>query len=138
LKLTANFKALEFACKDGTPVPQTYLGNLKALALCLERVREKFDRPVRVISGYRTLAYNDRCGGSKPKKNADGSIVTGTGSKHLFAMAADIQIKGVEPAKVAEAIEELIEAGKIPEGGLGVYKTFCHYDHRLKKARWVG
>ena len=138
MQLTAHFRLEEFSCKDGTEVPPHLLGNVKALALCLERVREKFGRPINIISGYRTVAYNAKCGGKKPEYDNNGFLVAGTGSKHLYAMAADIVINGVETKEVAEEIEAMIEAGEIPEGGVGVSATFVHYDHRLKKARWKG
>ncbi len=34
-------------------------------------------------------------------------------------------------------IEKLIAAGKMEEGGLGIYSTWVHYDHRNVKARWA-
>ena len=35
-----------------------------------------------------------------------------------------------------KTIEALIELEYIPEGGLGIYNTFVHYDIRGYKARW--
>jgi hypothetical protein len=40
------------------------------------------------------------------------------------------------PKEVAAVIEKLIAAGKMEEGGLGIYSTWIHYDHRNVKARW--
>ena len=125
--LTAHFSTSEFKCKDGTPVPDQHVGNLRLLAMCLERIREVYDKPIKVISGYRTQAYNERCGGSKR-------------SKHLEALAADFIIEGEHPIEIALKIEELIEAGELPSGcGIGVYqKRFTHFDPRPKRARWTG
>ena len=53
-------------------------------------------------------------------------------------MAADIQVEGKKPARVHELIEELIDAGAMTQGGLGLYATFCHYDFRGTRARWKG
>lgn len=57
-------------------------------------------------------------------------------SQHCLARAADIVAKRYTPAQVADAIEQLIEDGKMREGGLGRYSTFTHYDTRGYKARW--
>ena len=78
-----------------------------------------------IISGYRTVPYNKRCGGSKK-------------SQHLEGIAADIRVKGVEPQEVADVIESLISDGRCLEGGIGVYpsQNFVHYDFRGDKARW--
>lgn len=125
--LTAHFSASEFKCKDGTPVPDQHLGNLRLLAMCLERIRAVYDKPMRVISGYRTKAYNERCGGSKK-------------SKHLEALAADFIIEGEHPIEIALKVEELIAQGELPIGcGLGVYQgRFTHFDARASRARWTG
>ena len=126
MKITANFHLDEFKCKDGTPVPAEYLGNVKALAMCLERIREEWGKPVQVISGYRTKSYNKRCGGSK-------------NSQHLRAMAADIVIDGVHPSEISLRVQELIDAGVILQGGVGLYPgRFVHYDVRGTAARWEG
>ena len=37
---------------------------------------------------------------------------------------------------VYDVVESLISEGLISEGGLGLYKTFIHYDIRGTKARW--
>lgn len=59
-------------------------------------------------------------------------------SKHVLGMAADIVASRYSPEQVNEAIEQLIEDGKMLEGGLGSYSTFTHYDIRRTKARWQG
>jgi uncharacterized protein YcbK (DUF882 family) len=51
-------------------------------------------------------------------------------------MAADIQVSKMTPEQVAKAIELLIAEGKMKEGGLGIYRTWVHYDVRGNKARW--
>jgi uncharacterized protein YcbK (DUF882 family) len=50
--------------------------------------------------------------------------------------ASDLRVSGMTPKEVALVIEGLIEQGKMKEGGIGVYPTFTHYDHRGIKARW--
>ena len=127
MKITANFSLKEFRCKDGTDVPEEYLGNLRLLCMCLERIRKEYDQPMKIISGFRTPSYNERCGGSKK-------------SKHMEALAADFVIDGVLPSQIGIKIQELESAGELPAGcGLGVYVgRFIHFDARSDRARWTG
>ena len=127
MKPTKHFSMSEFKCKDGTDVPARYQGNVIALCMVLERLRDQFNTPITIISGYRTKEYNLRCGGM-PK------------SKHLTASAADIRVADQDPETVAAELEDLIGIGRIPQGGIGVYvsSNFVHYDIRGRKARWRG
>jgi uncharacterized protein YcbK (DUF882 family) len=123
MKLTENFDIKEWRCHDGTDVPYNLVDNVKALAVNLQVLRETVGRPVNIISGYRNPSYNKRIGGAKR-------------SYHMKAMAADIRVKGMTPAEVKAAIEGLISDGKMEQGGLGLYKSFVHYDNRGRRARW--
>lgn len=125
MKITDNFSSEEFACKDGTPVPNKYVPNMQELAENLQVLRDDVGVPITINSGYRTPDYNRKVGGELR-------------SKHLQALAADIVIEGMTPKRVAARIELLIAQGKMMQGGIGVYKTFCHYDVRGTKARWNG
>ena len=126
MNFTKHFKIKEFNCKDGTPVPPQYLSNAKKVADQLEVLRAALgDRPIIITSGYRTPAHNKKVGGVG-------------GSAHLTASAADIVVRGIPPTQVAATIEKLIDAGKMQEGGIGIYKTFVHYDIRGTRARWDG
>ena len=111
-----HFKLEEFACKDGTPVPEEFYGNVQELMNNLEVIREHFGGlyPIRINSGYRTPEYNKKVGGAAK-------------SQHLTASAADI-IMSVTPRIVQEAIEQLQIDEKIKQGGLGRYSVFTHYD----------
>ena len=121
---TKHFKIKEFNCKDGTPVPPQYLSNAKKVADQLEVLRAALGgKPIIITSGYRTPEHNKKVGGVG-------------GSAHLTASAADIVVRGIPPAQVAATIEKLIAAGKMQEGGIGIYKTFVHYDIRGTRARW--
>lgn len=124
MKLTQNFSLEEFNCKDGTTVPEKYYSNVLKVAENLEVLREYLQRPIIISgSGYRTKKHNTEVGGA-PK------------SQHLTASAADISVHGLPPMQIAEAIETLIEEGKMQQGGMGVYPTFVHYDIRGTRARW--
>lgn len=124
MKLTENFNIDEFACKDGTDVPQSLYGNVSVLAKNLQVLRDEVGVPIYVLSGYRTRSHNTRVGGARH-------------SQHLLAKASDIRITGFSPIQVYNKIEELIKAGKMEQGGLGRYNTFVHYDIRGVKARWL-
>lgn len=121
--LTANFKVKEFACKDGSNV--IFLDD--RLPALLQKIRDRFGRKVTITSGYRTVYWN------KVQKGS-------ANSQHLYGMAADIQVDGVEPAIVAAYAETLLPG----TGGIGTYpkkagraKGWVHVDVRKVKARWV-
>lgn len=111
-----HFKLKEFACKDGTPVPEEFYNNVQELMDNLEVIREHFGGlyPIRINSGYRTPEYNKKVGGASK-------------SQHLNASAADI-IMSITPSVVQDAIEQLQKDEKIKQGGLGRYSVFTHYD----------
>lgn len=124
-QLTPNFKLSEFVQRDGTPVPDRYRSNVERLARNLQVLRSNLRRGVRITSGYRSPEYNRRIGGA-------------TRSQHLTAKAADIRVRGVTPRDVYCTIERLIKAGKMQQGGLGIYRKHVHYDIRSKRSRWKG
>lgn len=123
MQLTENFNLSEFACKDGTPVPGNLFANVAELAKNLQIIRDEIGAPLHINSAYRTKAHNAKVGG-KPN------------SQHLYATAADITTKKMSPRQLHSIILNLINAGKISEGGVGLYPGFVHYDIRGTKARW--
>lgn len=124
MELTKDFNLIEFACKDGTPVPQELYANVKELAKNLQVLRDHIKEPVYISgSGYRTPSHNKKVGGAKL-------------SQHLQAKAADISVKSKTPKQLAIVIEKLIAEGKMKQGGIGIYPGFVHYDIRGTKARW--
>jgi hypothetical protein len=65
--ITPSFAVEEFACRDGSPYPKELIGS-RLLPLCqvLEVVREAAGgRPLRIISGFRSEAYNRKIGGAR-------------------------------------------------------------------------
>lgn len=122
-KLTKNFSLEEFSCKDGSVTPPEAVENLTVLAQNLQVLRDHLGKPIHVTSGYRSPAYNKKVGG-KPL------------SQHPKGKAGDIQVEGMTPKQVAAEIEKLIAAGKMRQGGIGIYPTFTHYDIRGTRARW--
>ena len=130
--ITPNFSLSEFACHDGTSVPNRFIPNVKKLAQNLEVLRESLNSPIKIVSGYRSPVYN----ASRRKK----STGVAKNSQHLYAKAADIRISGVTPKEIETEILKLISEKKMEQGGLHRYDTkgnnFVHYDVRGKKARW--
>lgn len=122
-QLSANFRLSEFHCKDGTPVPGELLANVQELAKNLQVLRDSLKKPITVNSGYRTESYNKKVGGS-------------SNSQHVVGKAADIAVSQTSPTAVKAEIEKLIAAGRMKQGGIGLYGTFVHYDVRGTKARW--
>jgi len=121
--LTKNFHIREFKCKDGTKVPIELESNVKLLATQLQVLRDHIGIPIHLNSAYRTEAYNAKIGGS-PK------------SQHKLAKAADLVTQKYSPKQLAAIIKKLIKQGKMMQGGVGVYPSFCHYDCRNTEARW--
>lgn len=125
MQLQENFKLGEFKCRDGTNVPEEYMGNVQLLAENLQVLRDYIGRPIKIISGYRSPDYNKKIGGARR-------------SQHMTAKAADIKVDGMEPWIVKKIIEHLIHEGHMMKGGVGIYETFVHYDVRGRNARWAG
>lgn len=123
MQLENNFHLREFRCKDGTDVPDDLMDNVKKLAKNLQVLRDHIQKPITIISGYRTPEYNKKCGGVKR-------------SQHLFAKAADIVVSGMTSLEVRDTIIQLIKDGEMDPGGVGIYPTFTHYDVRGRNSRW--
>lgn len=104
MNLTANFTLSEMVKSeaalrhnmDNTP-GEKEIENLKRLAeKVLQPVREHYQRGVKVNSGYRAPAVNQKVGGSPT-------------SDHCKGQAADIEIPGVANADLAKWITENLE-----------------------------
>lgn len=123
MKLTPNFSKSEFDCRDGSEMPSDVLDNVKELAKNLQVIRDEIGKSIHVNSGYRSPSYNKKIGGA-------------TRSQHLLGNAADLRVNGMKPSELHKVILRLIKEKKISEGGVGLYRTFVHYDIRGTKARW--
>lgn len=132
MQLSPHFTLREFGCKDGTCVPEHLVPALTAhCANVLEVIRETAGAPLSIVSGYRTVAYNNKING------ADGSWHLWD-RKPVGKFATDLSAKGLTPTQLRGVILGLIESKKIPEGGVGLYAGFVHYDNRGTRARWNG
>ena len=115
MKLTKNFQLSEFACNDGTPVPEKLVCNVVLLANNLQALRDELGEPLIINSAYRTSAWNKKVGGA-PK------------SMHLQAKASDLTTRTKTPKQLKAIILKLIKEGKMQDGGIGLYPSFVHYD----------
>jgi uncharacterized protein YcbK (DUF882 family) len=121
--MTKNFKIHEFASKCGRPTPESVKINLQRLANNLQVLRDHVGRSITINSGYRSPEHNRAIKGA-------------VNSRHVIGDAADIVVSGMTPAQVAATIEQLISEGKMQQGGLKAYATFCHYDCAGTRRRW--
>lgn len=121
--LSPNFKLSEAACKDGTPVPSHLIGNAQRHAFNLEKLRHELgDRPVRIISWYRTPAYNRAVGGASQ-------------SRHMSADATDHSSQFI--TSVGRARWNAATGKVFSSGGVGTYSSGSgHVDSRGVRARW--
>jgi uncharacterized protein YcbK (DUF882 family) len=123
MKITNNFNLQEFESKCGREMPSQVVTNIIELAKNLQVLRDEVKKSIQITSGYRSPEHNAKVKGAK-------------NSMHVLGMAADIKVAGMTPKQVAEVIERLIAEKKMKEGGIGIYKTWLHYDYRNTKARW--
>lgn len=115
--LSPNFRVREFRCKDGS---DTILISTELVAL-LEEIRQHFNRPITIVSGYRTPSYNRAIGGASQ-------------SQHVLGTAADITISTINPLLICRAAETLLGNS----GGIGHYvDRFTHVDVRNNRSRWA-
>jgi len=121
--ISRHFNRKDFDCKCGCQMPPEVLSNVLILVKQLQALRDALDWPIIVNSGYRCVAHNKAIGG---KAN----------SQHLLGKAADIRAELLVPEDIRDTIEVFIDDGIMLQGGLGLYKTFVHYDIRKKRARW--
>lgn len=131
--MTVHFSWHELAGHDGTDVPLEYIDEARELCELLELIRvDAGGEPLVVVSGYRSIPYNERVGGAKH-------------SYHCRAMAADFRT--VQVAKLHGVNKMLVAQARTPRyaklGGHGVYSHWIHVDTRPRRAdgevvRWFG
>lgn len=121
--LTPNFRKSEAKCKDGTLVPASLNRKCRDHAFNLEQLRHELgDRPIPVISWYRTRRYNIVIGGA-------------SASKHVEAIATDHPREWVQEV----GRTKVLTAGNrvFARGGMGTYPWGAlHFDTRGVRARW--
>jgi len=120
--LSKYFNSTEFDCHGSGCCSMTLINS--KLVEYLDKIREHFNAPVTISSGYRCAIHNKNVGGA-------------TGSRHNKGDAADIVVKGHSPREVAQYAES------IGIKGIGLYETakdgyFVHIDTRNYKSFWYG
>lgn len=122
-QLSANFKSIEFDCQGKNCCSETLIDS--KLIDYVQQIRDHFNKPVRIGSGYRCPIHNANISNAASK------------SKHMDGMAADISISGIAPSEIAKYAETI---GIL---GIGLYETdkdgyFVHVDTRTTKSFWFG
>lgn len=117
-QLTEHYNLSDFACHDGTPVPPSLQKNTAHLAVALEEINARLGIVCRVLSGYRTPAYNKKVHGASQ-------------SQHLQASAADIDVPATHHTR-----DEIVAAARMVPNvhGIGIYPNGgVHVDVRPGK-----
>jgi uncharacterized protein YcbK (DUF882 family) len=108
----------ELACKDGTPYPEKYIkdGTVELLAAAFEGIRAIWNKPIIVVSAYRTNSWNTKIGGARK-------------SQHKLGRALDLlPPHGISVRTFHETILDFSFWCDIK--GIGLYKNFVHIDVR--------
>lgn len=122
-QLTKNFNLKEFHCQAVGCCKETLVD--EKLVEYVQKIRDHFNKPVTISSGYRCSKHNAEVGGA-------------SNSRHAKGQAADIIVEGVAPSEVAKYAESL------GIKGIGLYETakdghFVHIDTRTtNKYFWYG
>jgi uncharacterized protein YcbK (DUF882 family) len=120
----------ELACHDHarTPYPRKWhRTRLRALRRAFEAIRHACgDRPIRVLSAYRTSTHNRQVGGARR-------------SQHVAGRALDLRPPvGMTVPQFATIIDDLLDGKTTAIRGRGRYRWFVHIDVRpgTRLARW--
>lgn len=120
--MSPNFTRAEWACNDGTPVPRSLRRRAQRCAFAFERLRHAIgDKPIYLISKYRTEQYNRDVGGA-------------TLSQHVKASAGDMSREWIAiygHTRVLTLLKRYFD-------GVGVYPAgSMHGDTRGYPAFWT-
>jgi len=102
--------------------PERLWSKVLPVAKALSLFRGLVEEEVRVVSAYRSVAYNSCIGGA-------------TRSTHLTFEALDLRSPTLSPEALAEKWRNLRDDG-LYSGGIGVYSTFIHVDARGRNVDW--
>ncbi|EGF1229278.1 DUF882 domain-containing protein [Campylobacter jejuni] len=127
MKENPYFKESEFQCKCGKcKLPPNVPSDELVDVLC--ELREHYNAPIIINSGYRCKEHNAEVGGAAK-------------SQHTIGSAADFVVKGVKTEDVHQYVLE--KYGDKPFGIAiknnfeNPFGGFVHLDTRGKKARWT-
>lgn len=126
MKLTQNFSLSEFLCPGVTEQALHRMGEARfeimMLANRLQVLRDYYGRRIKINSGFRTWEHHAAIYKKLNQEPPEQSY-------HLIGAAADIVVIGIPAHHV------WFEWKDKWSGGLGAYKTFCHFDTGPKR-RW--
>ena len=123
--ISKNFRWEEFTCRCGCEMPNQVQINIQVLvSVLLQPIRKQLGRAIHIGSGYRCKKHNKAIGGAKYSQHKEGT-------------AADIVVRGMEPACVYSLLDEHL-SNHYKSSGLGKYPSFTHVDLRksTSHARW--
>tara|TARA_R100000030_G_scaffold65973_1_gene50244 strand:- start:215 stop:649 length:435 start_codon:yes stop_codon:yes gene_type:complete len=117
MRLTSNF-TLEELTASGTAARlginnepnELQLSNIRRLAYMLQELRNMFDAPIFINSGFRCKELNQAVGSS-------------SSSQHLKGCAADIRVSGYAPR---EAVKKIMESGIPYDQVINEYDSWVH------------
>ena len=115
--VTENFQVKEFACKDGSDEIKIDT----VLVDELQKYRNSINKPIIIISGYRTKSHNEKVNGAP-------------NSYHINGMAVQINVEGINCKEIAHwfYVNSFVSIGIIDEKGL----VSVHLDNRDKANRY--
>lgn len=124
MKKSKYFTENEFKCKCGKCKTPPISDELIRI---LTEIREHYNSPVIINSGYRCKEHNAKIGGAPS-------------SRHVEGDAADFTVKGIKTIDLYNYV--ILTYGDGPYGiarriSKDPYAGFVHFDCRGKKARWV-
>lgn len=124
-EFTSYFARERRGVRNSSP-PKRIWKNIVPPLRIVDELRESFGKPCRLLSSYRSPAYNRAVGGSAL-------------SQHLEFTALDIAINGIPARRVYDRLLQWRKEGKFT-GGLGYYPSsgFVHIDTRPRNATWWG
>lgn len=127
MKENKYFKIDEFKCKCGKcELPENVPSDELIDILC--EIREHYEKPLIIRSGYRCKEHNAKVGGAAK-------------SQHTLGSAADFIVEGIPTDEVHRYVIQ-----KYDDKPLGIaikhnfenmFQGFVHIDTRGKKARWT-
>jgi lysozyme len=105
-----------------TDPPEALWDNILPTIKVLDQLRHELGAPIRIISAYRSPAYN---------RSIDGALR----SQHTEFTAIDFTSSRGRPVLWAQELKEMRHDGDF-SGGIGLYRTFVHVDTRGWNADW--
>jgi hypothetical protein len=147
--ITDRVEAEGFRCAAGPSVGHAQI-ELASFTPATRVAPEAPGRPILVMSGYRTPAYNRSLGNVKMSRHQYGDaadiLIDADGDQVMDDLNRDGRLDGQDAIQLAEWIEELWQRPEfaVRPGGLGVYNSggdhgpFVHVDVRGWRARWGG